>query len=325
MIDRRRILVATVAAVGWPVTGRAQTVIHRPIVAVLDWSAPPSERIAAFERELVRLGYVSGQTIETDYRYAAGQVETGDRLAAEIVQRNPAVIVAFATPAGVAVKRATASIPIVVATADPVGAGLVSSMSRPSGNITGVSTMLVEIEAKRLELMRELVPTMRSLAFIGSTIDPATVTFVAMARAAADRAGIAFVSVLIEGPAGLETAFEALRRDKVDTVIVQPLFALSNAAAKQVAEIALRHRMPAITSFGYFPTQGGLIAYGPRPSFTAQAAARYVDRILKGAKPSDLPVEQPTEFHLVINLRTAATLGLTVPPSILIRADEVIE
>ena len=202
-------------------------------VAVLDWASPSPDRLEPFRKALQELGHVEGENILVEYWSAEGRTDRADMLAKEIVGRQPSVIVAYATPAAHAVKRATATIPIVVATADPVGTGLVTNLARPGGNLTGVSNMMPDLESKRLELLRELLPGLRRIAFIGSTRDPATVAFVREAKIAAEHAGLHFSPVLVGSSEEVDAALAGIVRDKVDAVIVQPLFALhrSDAAA----------------------------------------------------------------------------------------------
>lgn len=323
MIDRRSLLAAGLALIT-PHATLAQSG-RLPRVAVLDWSADPSESVTTLLEALRTFGYVDGTTIATDVRHAQGDVARADRLAAEIVAARPDVIVTFATPAGAAIKRRTDTIPVIAAAADPVGAGLVSNMQKPSGNVTGVSSMLAEVGSKQVEILRELVPAAQSIAYIGSQPDPATPRFIAEAQTAAEQSGLRLAPVLIDKPGDLEGAFKRVAVEPRTVAIIQPLFALNRRAAERAAHIAATHRVPAITGLVFFARAGGLAAYGPVPNFGARVAARYVDRILKGAKVSELPVEQPTAFDLVVNLEAARVLGLTIPPSILVRANEVIE
>ena len=294
-------------------------------VAGLDWASPSPDRLEPFRKALQELGHVEGENILVEYWSAEGRTDRADMLAKEIVGRQPTVIVAYATPAAHAVKRATATIPIVVATADPVGTGLVTNLARPGGNLTGVSNMMPDLESKRLELLRELLPGLKRIAFLGSTRDPATVAFVREAKIAAEHAGLHFSPVLVGSSEEVDAALAGIVRDKVDAVIVQPLFALHRSDAAALGALAASHRIPVITNYAHFPQSGGLLSYGPHVDFARRAAARYVDRILKGASPGELAVEQPAKFEMVINLKTANALGLTVPASLLARADEVIE
>ncbi|MCW5745846.1 MAG: ABC transporter substrate-binding protein [Alphaproteobacteria bacterium] len=317
------LLVAGLASRAAPVRAQAKPGIPR--IGVLDWESPDANRTATFRDALRELGYVEGRNIVIEYSHAEGRTDRADALAAEMVRRPVSIIVAFATPAAAAAKRATSTIPIVVTAADPLGTGLVADMVRPGGNVTGVSNMMPDLESKRLELLRELLPGLQRVAFLGSTRDPATKGFVREAQRAAARSGLRLEPVLIGGAGEIDGALAAMARDKIDAVIVQPLFALNTPAASQLAVLAARHRVPAITNFAFFARSGGLASYGPEASFGRRAAARYVDRILKGARPGDLPVEQPTRFELVINLTAARALGLAIPRSVLARADEVVE
>jgi putative ABC transport system substrate-binding protein len=296
-----------------------------PRVAVLDWESPATDRLEAFRQGLRELGYVEGQNILVEYHYAEGRTDRADELAAEMARRRVNVIVAFATPAAHAAKSATSTIPIVFATSDPVGTGLVPNLARPGGNLTGVSNMMPDLESKRVELLREIMPGLKRVGFLGSTRDPAAKNFVREAQAAAERVGLRVHPVLVGSPDEIDGALVGMARDKIEAVIVQSLFVLSSGAAAKLAELALRDRLPAISNYAHFAERGGLMSYGPRGDFSRRAAAHYVGRILKGAAPADLPVQQPTEFQLVLNLRTAKALGLTIPPTLLARADEVIE
>lgn len=302
-----------------------QTRARIPHVAVLDWEAHSDARLAPFRQALRELGYVEGETIRVEAFHSDGRSERAAALAAEIVRGPVDVIVALATPAAQAARQATSTVPIVSVSADPVGSGLVSNLARPGGNVTGISNMMPDLESKRMEALLELLPGLRRVAFLGSTRDPAAQAFVRGAQGAAARSGVELTPVLIAGPEDIDGALAALARDRTHAVIVQPLFSLSVVASARLAELATRHRIPVVTNYAHFPRAGGLISFGPMPEFGQRAAARYVDRILKGAKPGELPIEQPTQFELVLNLKTAATLGLMVPQSLLQRADEVID
>lgn len=298
----------------------AQVKPRIPRVAVLDWASPSAERLAPFRRGLRELGYVEGETILLEYRFAEGRAERAEALAVEIVGSAVDVIVVLATPAAHAVQRATSTIPIVSSSADPVGSGLVANLARPGGNLTGISSLMPDLESKRMQLLRELLPGARRFAFLGSARDPAARNFVREAQAAAANIGAPIEPILLDNADGIDAALAALARDKIEAVIVQPLFTLDVGAATRVAELAARHRVPVVANYAVFPR-----AYGPNPDFGAHAAAKYVDRILKRAKPGDLPVEQPTIFELVLNLKAAKALGITIPQMTLLRADEVIE
>jgi putative ABC transport system substrate-binding protein len=322
---RRQFVVAAGSLVlSWSGAG-AQNRQAVPRIAVLDWDPASASRLGPFRQALRELGYVEGGNLLVDYHYADARLDRASELAAEIVRSRVDVIVAFATPAASAAKNATSTIPIVIGSADPVAAGLVSNIARPGGNVTGVSNMMPDLEAKRLGLVREIFPRLKRIAFLGARGDPATPGFVREAEAAAKRAAMQLRPVLIGKIDEVEEAVSAMKRDGVEAVIVQPLFVLNAKNASTVAQIALRHGMPTITSWALLPRAGGLMSYGPEADFSRRAAARYVDRILKGAAPGDLPIEQPSRFELAINLKTAKALGVTIAPTLLARADEVIE
>ena len=217
-------------------------------VAVLDWASPSQDRLEPFRKALEELGHVEGENILVEYWSAEGRTDRADMLAKEIVERQPSVIVAYATPAAHAVKRATSTILIVVATADPVGTGLVTNLARPGGNLTGVSNMMPDLESKRLELLRELLPGLKRIAFLGSTRDPATVAFVREAQIAAEHVGLHFSPVLVGSSEEIDAALAGIVRDKGEAVIVEPLFALHKTAA---AALAASHRVPVISSGRY--------------------------------------------------------------------------
>ncbi|MBL8698122.1 MAG: ABC transporter substrate-binding protein [Alphaproteobacteria bacterium] len=323
---KRRVFAALLgsAALNGPIA-LAQVASRVPRIAVLDWESPGTERVAPLRRGLRELGYVEGESIHVEYRFAEGRAERAAALAEEIVRSGVDVIVALTTPAARAVQRATSTIAIVVASADPVGAGLVTNLSRPGGNLTGASTMMTDLESKRMELLREVLPGARRLAYLGSAPDPATPNFLREAQEAAARIGAHVEPALVDNPGEIDAALTRLAGRRVEAVIVQPLFTLTTIASGRVAELAARHGLPAIASFAHFPRSGGLLSFGPSTEFGAHAAAKYVDRILKGAKPGDLPIEQPATFELVLNLKTAKALGIPIPQVVLLRADELIE
>lgn len=296
-----------------------------PRVGVLDWEPSTSNRMAAFDSALRELGYVDGQNVSLEYHYAEGSVDRADAIATDFARRSVNLIVAFSTPAVVAAKKATVSIPIIITSADPIETGLVTSLVRPGGNITGVSNMMPDLEPKRFGLLRELIPGLQRVAFLGSTRDPAAQSFIGVGRKVAASANLQFSATLVSEPDEIEAALVRLVQDKVEAVIVQPILALNTASAARLAQLSAQHKIPVITNFSYFARAGGLMSYGPNPDFSRRAAARFVDKVLKGAKPGDLPIEQPTKFELLVNLETAKALGITVPTSILLLADEVIE
>jgi putative ABC transport system substrate-binding protein len=270
------------------------------------------------------LGYVEGRTVVFEARGADGKPERLPGLAAELVRLKVDAIVTAGTAAVQAARQATATIPIVMATgSDPVGLGVVASLARPGGNVTGVTTLNPELSAKRLELARELVPRASRLAILGDAGTAATAIQVRETAAAARTLGVRLHSFTVRDRADLANAFSMIARERPAVLLVIP-GALFFGERQYLAELAVKHRLPTVHGAQEYTEAGGLIAYGPdRPELLRRAAV-YVDRILRGAKPADLPVEQPTKFELIVNLRTAKALGLTIPPSILSRADEII-
>jgi len=298
-----------------------------PHVGFLD---PMSPSVAApyhdaFRQALRQLGYAEGQNIAIEYRFAVGRAERLPNLAAESVRSNVDVIVAGAAPAVDAPHGATRSIPIVIAYGpDPVKAGLVASFARPGGNITGSTLLLPEVSAKRLQLFREILPRVGQVAVLWNSANPAKVQDWRETEAAARVLGLKLQSVKVQRPDQFERAFGLMTSEHADALLVlgDPLtFFYSN----RITELAARHRLPAIYNERMYASAGGLMSYAPDFLDIFRHAATYVDKILKGAKPGDLPVEQPTKFELVINLKTAKALGLTIPLSLLQRADQVIE
>jgi len=278
--------------------------------------------LEAFREGLRMLGYVEGQNVLIELRFAEG-LEAFPALAKELAHLKVDVIVAPWTPAALAAKEATSSIPIVfAAVSDPVGNGLIASLSHPGGNITGMTDLGVDLAAKRLDLLKQLVPRLKRVAALGHAADTVWEPTWMELQAAARQLRIDLVPVLVPTPDQLETAFAGLNR-RVQALFVAPqlLFALHR---RQVIDLASLARLPAIYESRRYPDAGGLMSYGPDYRALYRNAARYVDKILKGAKPADLPVEQPTDYELVINLKTAKALGLTIPQSVLLGAKEVI-
>ena len=296
-----------------------------PRIGYLTVRAGPSDRDEAFRQGLRDLGYIEGQNIIIERRFANGT----DRLvgmAAELARLNLDVFVGEATPAVQAIKNATVTAPIVMAAAaDPVGSGLVASLAQPGGNITGLSLILPELAGKRLELLREILPRVARVAFLAHSGNPAHRLFVKEAQDAAQSFKIRFHPLVLGGVEEIEGAFSAMIKEHVGALIVQPLFISVLGQGSRVAELAAKNRIPSISDGFQFAEVGGLMFYGPDPIAVYQCAATFVDKILKGAKPADLPVEQPTKFELVINLKTAKQIGLTIPPDVLARADKVIK
>jgi putative ABC transport system substrate-binding protein len=238
----------------------------------------------------------------------------------ELVRLKVAVIVAVNTPAVHAAKNATTTIPIVMQAGDPVGTGLVASLARPGGNITGISSIAAELSGKRIELLRELIPGLTRVAVLIHGANPFAKPLVDEVQASTKRVGIQLQILDVRNPREVEAAFSAMTKERAGAVIVQTVL-----AAWQTAELALRHRLPSVYFQRQFVESGGLMSVGANLAEMHRRTATYVDKILKGAKPGDLPVEQPSRFEFVINLKTAKALGLTIPPSLLVRADQVVE
>ena len=280
---------------------------------------------AAVVAGLDELGYREGQTLVLVERYADGRFERLPELAAELAQLKVDVILTSTTPATLAAQRATSTIPIVVVTGgDLVGAGVVTSLAHPGGNVTGLSFLGTELAVKQMELLKQVAPAVRSLALLANrAIQPEVLFFQAMERGA-PQLGVSAKFVDAKGPSDYEAAFAVMLRERIGGLVVAPNL-INIEYRKTIVDLAAKGRLPAAYPSREFPDSGGLISYGiNRPRFFRRAAA-FVDKILKGAKPADLPVEQPTMFELVVNLRTAKALGLTIPQSILARADQVVE
>jgi putative ABC transport system substrate-binding protein len=283
-----------------------------------------SARIEAFQQSLRDLGYVEGKNINIEYRYAEGKFDRVPDLAAEMVRLKVDVIVTGDTPAIQAVKKTTSTIPIVMGNvADAVAAGLVDSLARPGGNITGLTTLAPELDGKRLELVKEMLPKSPRVAFFWDPGITAMKIRFNEVQAAARALGITLQSLEVRNPKDLESAFEAATRERPGALMMPNTIVLTYG--KQIVEFAAKNRLPLIYDTSEFIEDGGLMSYGPSFPDLWRRAAVYVDKILKGAKPTDLPVEQPMRFDLVINLKTAKQIGLTVPPNVLVRANRVIK
>jgi putative tryptophan/tyrosine transport system substrate-binding protein len=283
-----------------------------------------SKAVEALRAGLRDLGYVEGRNIAIEYRWAEGKYDRLPTLVAELVALRVDVIVTHGgTPPALAAKRGTTTIPIVTTgVGDAVGAGLVASLARPGGNITGLTDFVPELHAKRLELLKEAVPRIGRVAFLVNPDNPSTQTALNPLESTARSLKVELQKVAVRRPEELERAFSAMAERRVDAVVAAQ-DALLNANVKAIADLAAKKRLPASGS-KEFAEAGGVIGYGWNVSANNRRAAHFVDKILKGANPSDLPVEQPTKFELVINLKTAKALGLTIPQSLLVRADEII-
>jgi putative tryptophan/tyrosine transport system substrate-binding protein len=314
------------AAVGWPLAARAQQSAKLPTVGFLGQSTPlgEGERAVAFAQRLRELGWIEGRTVAIEYRWAEGQSERLAEIAAEFVRLKVDIIVTGGTLAVVAAKQATSVIPIVFATAgDPVGMGLVASLARPGGNVTGLSVLSVDLAGKRLDLLREAIPSFRRLAIMGNVGNPLTVLELGELQAAARELGLQVDTLEIRRPQDIALALETIKGRAEALYVCQDLLTLGNRL--RINTLALGARLPAMHASREHIEAAGLMSYGPNFLDSFRRAGEYVDKILRGAKPADLPVEQPTKFDLVINLITAKALGLEIPQTLLARADEVIE
>ena len=297
-----------------------------PRIGFLGLATKPSPLEESFLQALRNLGYIDGQNVIIEYRWAAGKTDRLPALAEELVRLKVDLMVGGATPVIQALKNATKTIPIVMLiAADPVGIGFVASLARPGGNITGMSSMSPELAGKRLELLREVLPKLSQIAFLAHGGDPAHKLFLKEAQQAAESFRMKFQPVVIGGPEEFESAFAARFKERPGALVVQPLFIGYLLQGRRIAELAARNRLPAISDVNQFVEEGGLMVYGPDRVALFRRAAIYVDKILKGTKPAELPVEQPTKFELAINLKTAKALNLTIPQAVLFRADKVIK
>jgi putative ABC transport system substrate-binding protein len=305
---------------------QAQQAKKIPRIGYLSLAAKPSPRDEAFVQGLRDLGWVDGQNITMEYRWAAGKAESLAALADELVALKVDIIVAPATPAVTAAKNATKTIPIVmIAVADAVGSGFVASLAQPGGNITGTTNILPELAEKRLGLLREILPKLSRVAFLAYGPGPAHKLFVKEAQEAAQSFKIRFQPLVLAGVEEIEGAFSAMKKERAGALIVQPLFISALGQGPRIAELAAKNRIPTISDGFQFAEAGGLMFYGPDSVAVYRNTATFVDKILKGRKPADLPVEQPMKFDFVINLQTAKKIGVNIAQSVLFRASKVIQ
>ena len=309
------------AAAVWPLAAAAQQA-RVPVIGVLLTGNPdPEIFLKGFREGLKEFGYIEGRSIRLEVRSAEGRASLLPERAAELVRLKVDLIVTSLTPAAQAAKEATSDIPIVMAPAgDPVATGLIASLARPGGNITGMSAASVDLSGKSLELIREVIPTARRVAVLANEVDPFTRPLLEQLGQGALALGMEFDPVMTRPAAPLEQAFQAMSGRKVDAVFVQ-----GSILSKDVFDLAIRHRLPTFSQNRQVARTGGLMSYSGSNAAMHREAAGYVDKILKGRKPADLPVSQPTKFELVVNLKTAKALGMTISPTLLARADEVIE
>jgi putative ABC transport system substrate-binding protein len=281
--------------------------------------------VDAFRERLRELGYVEGRSIAFEYRWGEGKYERLPTLAAELVRMKVDVILAANAPAVEAAKKATGEIPIVVTVLlDPVAAGLVASLARPGGNITGLSMISPELVGKHLELLKEVIPKISRVAVLGNPANPGTAPQMREAKSAAHTLGLQLQIVEARDPSEIDRAIVAMTRERAEAVLVLVDAMLGNHR-ERIAALTARNRLPSVSGLRLHAEAGDLMAYGANRVDVYHRAAEYVDRILKGARPGDIPIEQPTKFELIVNLKTARALGLTIPPSLLLRADQVIQ
>jgi putative tryptophan/tyrosine transport system substrate-binding protein len=325
-VDRRRFLLTSLAgALAVPFAAGAQPA-KLPTIGFLGPSTPSldSHRVGAFVQRLRELGWIEGRNVAIEYRWGEGRIERLAEFAAEFVRLKVDVIVTSGTPQVVAAKQATSVIPIVfAAVGDPVGTGVVASLARPGGNVTGLSIQATDLAAKRLGLLREVVPGLRRLAIMANSDSRTAVLEMREVQATARTLGLEVVTSEIRRPENIAPAFEALKgRAEALYVCNDPLVTTNRIS---INTLALGVRLPAMYNVREFVEAGGLMSYGPSFLDLYRRTADFVDKILRGTKPADIPVEQPTKFELVINLKTAKALGLTIPQSVVARADQVIE
>ena len=326
MTKRRDFIAAIGGAAAWPLAARAQQAGKLRTIGFLGQSTPlaESQRVAAFVQRLRELDWIEGRTVAIEYRWAKGRSERAAEAAAELVRLKVDVIVTSGTPEVTAAKRATAAVPIVFAVAgDPVGNNLVETLARPGGNVTGLSLLNTDLAGKRLELLREVVIGLRQLAIIANVSNPAVVLEMDGVRTAAGALGLDVTTFEFRRAEDIASAIAALK-GRADALYVpgDPIFTGNRV---RLVILALNARLPTIYNSREFVEAGGLMSYGPNFPDLYRRAADFVDKILRGAKPADIPVEQPTRFDLVLNLTTAGALGITVPPTLRALATEVIE
>jgi putative ABC transport system substrate-binding protein len=324
---RREFISFLGSAAVWPLQARAQQPGKMPRVGFLGNSTAALEAnlVGPFREGLRALGYEEGRNIAIEYRWAEGKYDRFPALISELSASNVDVIVTAGTPASLAVKKATTSVPLVmVAVGDPVGTGLVATLARPGGNATGLSSIAPELEGKRLELLREIVPKLSHVAVFWNPTNAFHTSAMRQARAATQTLQIKLQELGVQKTEELDGAFKAILRERPDALfILADRVFLHNRV--RMMEFAANNRLPSVNAYRELVEAGGLMSFGPSYPDMHRRAATYVDKILNGAKPADLPVEQPVKFVLVVNLKAAKALGVELPPTVLIRADEVIE
>ena len=323
---RRQFIALLGGAAAWPLAAQAQQAAKVFRIGFLFYgSSGPSPELDAFQQGLREFGYIEGQNIAVEYRFASGQVERLRDLATELVRLKPDVIVAPATPASLAAKQATGTIPIVFAgVADAVGAGLIANLARPDGNVTGLTSISAELGGKRLELLKRLVNNASRVAVLYNPADRSNVLLLKELQDAAPALTLTLQPFEVREPSEFEGAFAAMTRDRADAMFGAAGI-LTFQHRQTVVDLAANSRLPTLWGYRQFVEAGGLMSYAVNFYDQIRRTAAYVDQILKGAKPGDLPVQQPTKFEFILNLKTAKALGLTIPPDVIAIADEVTE
>jgi putative tryptophan/tyrosine transport system substrate-binding protein len=323
-MKRREFIGLVGGAAAWPLSARAQQA-GRKIVTIGILAIEPWPPIDTFRRTLDDLGYIEGKNVRFEYRYAKGYNERLPELANDLVGLNVDVILTWGTDAVLAAKQVTMTIPIVMgAIGDPLGSGIVTNLAHPGGNITGSSSRAAQLEAKRLQLLKDVVPGLSRVAMLFNPTNHYMPLALQSAQKGAQLLHVSLAVYNVHDTTSLDAAFVTLMKDRPDALMV-PADTFLVSQRSRIAQFAIENKLPSVYSFREYIEAGGLIAYTPNYDDLFRRAANYVDKILKGAKPGELPIEQPTKFHLLINLKTARALGLTVPPRLLAGADEVIE
>jgi ABC-type uncharacterized transport system substrate-binding protein len=295
--------------------------VHR--IGLLFFGSRNQPHLAAFKEGLHDLGYVEGKNLAFEYRYAEGNVHHLPDLATELIRVNVDVIVTTSNEGGLAARQVTKTIPIVLTTADPIGAGLAASLAKPGGNVTGLSVLLPELSGKRLELLKEAFPNIKRVGMLWNPAQPTGMSAIKETETAAQAYSLQLHSLEIRTTEDIESAVAEVSKMRPSTLVVI-LDLLTTRNSKRIVELAAKHRLPGMYPTRQFAEEGGLMAYGPTIGDLYRRAATYVDKILKGAKPADLPIEQPTKFEFIINVKAGKQIGLTIPPNVLARADKVI-
>lgn len=317
---RRRAFIGLLGGAALPFAAYAQPSGTRRIGVLVLGNPSPETFLKELRSGLRKLGYIEGANVQLEIRSAGAKASALPDAAADLVRRKVDIILAWQTPAATAAKEATSDIPVVMSAGNPVETGLVASLSRPGGNITGMDSFGAQLGGKCVELIRDTLPSARRVAILGNAADPFTKSFIAEIDKVASSIGVVTQPLMRRPGDQFDSAFAEMKMSGADAVIIQPTL-LSQSAV----ELALKHRLPSFSIDPVLPATGGLMAYSVGIAHRVQGMVGYVDRILKGSAPADLPVMQPTKFELVINLKTARALGLDVPPTLLARADEVIE